>query len=63
MAINEGMGPKGTPWKSMSKPATMTRLPLSANFWQTSGSASSKKLRLVNAHDLCLGGEEQQAAC
>ena len=37
-----GMGPKGTPLKSVSSPATMTRTPLLARVWQTSTRLSSK---------------------
>ena len=37
-----GMGPKGTPLKSMSSPATMTRMPLLASSLHTATSPSSK---------------------
>jgi hypothetical protein len=42
IAIKAGMGPNGLPLKSMSKPATITRIPLDASLIQTSGSSSSK---------------------
>ena len=41
-AINCGIGPKGLPVKSKSKPATITRIPLFANSQQTIGNSSSK---------------------
>src|ERR1700712_2443601 len=42
IAISAGIGPKGLPLKSISKPATITRTPLLASFVQTLGSSSSK---------------------
>ena len=42
VAISAGIGPKGLPVKSMSRPATITRTPLSASCRQTSTSPWSK---------------------
>src|SRR6185437_13078342 len=42
MAIMVGMGPNGSPLKSISSPATMTRIPLLASTLQTEGNSSSK---------------------
>ena len=58
-----GHGTEGYALKVHVKPRHNDALAALGQLLAYFGQCIVKKLRLVNAHDLCLGGKEQQAAC
>ncbi len=51
-AVNPGIGPKGWPAKSISNPATITRIPLSARSVANFNQNIAEKLRFVDSYNL-----------
>ena len=58
-----GHGAEGYALKVHVQPGHNNALAAFGQFLSNFGQCSVKKLRLVNAHDLCLGSKKQQATC